>query len=194
MKNPPRNFFRLLLLGPLVAVVLGAQAKPDFSGNWVLQDPPQPGLEMPRTLAIRQPVVQTTVLGGPMPLSFLDLTVERNFDNEVRAETYHIGTEGGTVFGNGTANRVSVRWENDRLHIETGRYSGPNRDSGPYIEHSEVWWLDERGRLLITVVDRRSESEIATRTLTYRRNRTTLRPRRWNGATPNVAFLWRGDG
>jgi hypothetical protein len=62
-----------------------------------------------------------------------------------------------------------VRWESERLRIETGRYSGADRDSGPYTERSEVWWLDDQGRLLITVVDRSSASEAATRTLTYSR-------------------------
>ena len=62
-----------------------------------------------------------------------------------------------------------LRWEGDRLHIEIGRYSGPKRDSGSYTEHSEVWWLDDEDRLLISVVDRRSEPEVPTRTLTYRR-------------------------
>ena len=169
-----------LLLTPLVAVGLAAQDKPDFSGNWVLQDPPQPGVDIPRTLAIRQPLQRTTVLGKPMPPAFLHLTIERHFESGVSAETYHVGTEGGTVSGivgdgrsvqdvNRARSRVSVRWDGDRLQIETGRYSGPTRDSGPYTEHTEVWWLDEQGRLLITVVDRRSDSELATRTLTYRR-------------------------
>jgi hypothetical protein len=64
---------------------------------------------------------------------------------------------------------VSVRWEGNQLRIETGLYSGPMRDSGPYTEHTEAWRLDDQGRLVITVVDQRSDSEVATRTLTYRR-------------------------
>jgi hypothetical protein len=174
------TFWWCLLLSQLVAAGLAAQDKPDFSGRWVLQDPPQPGVAIPRTLAIRQPLRRTTALGEPMPPAFLDLTVERDFEGEVRAETYQIGTEGGMVGGivgdrqpeqnlNRVQTGVSVRWEGDRLHIETGRYSGPTRDSGPYTERSEVWRLDEQSRLLITVVDRRSDSEVATRTLTYRR-------------------------
>jgi len=175
-----RILLRCLLLTPLVAAGLAAQDRPDFSGKWVLQHPPQPDVDIPRTLAIRQPLRRATALGEPMPPAFLDLTVERHFESRMRAETYHIGTVGGTVGGivgegrldqdvNRAWSRVSVRWEGDRLHIEAGRYSGPTRDSGPYTEHTEVWWLDEQGRLLITVVDRRSDSEVATRTLTYRR-------------------------
>jgi len=146
----------------------------------VLDDPPQPGLDIPRTLTISQPIVRTNVLGAPMPPSFLELTVERQFENAVRSETYHISTEGGTVGGvvgidrpdqssNRTESRVSVQWHGDRLRIETGRYSGPTRDSGPYTEHNEEWWFDEHRRLSIIVVDRRSDSEVVTHTLTYRR-------------------------
>lgn len=174
-----RSFLSCLVLTPFLAVGLAAQHKPDFSGTWVLQDARQPGVYIPRTLAIRQPLQRTTVLGEPMPPAFLELTVERHFESGMRAETYHIGTEGRTVSGivgdgsdppvNREWSRESVRWEGDRLHIETGRYSGSTRDSGPYTEHTEVWWLDEQGRLLITVVNRRSDSDVETRTLTYRR-------------------------
>jgi hypothetical protein len=38
--------------------------------------------------------------------------------------------------------------------------------SGPYTEHGEEWWFDEHGRLRIIVVDRRSDSEVVTHTLT----------------------------
>src|SRR5258705_3362261 len=94
-----RNFLWPLLLTPLVAIGLAAQDKPDFSGNWVLEDPPQPGVDIPRTLAIRQPLQRTTALGKPMPPAYLQLTIERHFESGVRAETYHIGTESGTVSG-----------------------------------------------------------------------------------------------
>jgi hypothetical protein len=175
-----RTLLWCVLLTPLMVMGLAAQDKPDFSGSWVLQDPPQAGVDTPRALAIRQPLRRTTALGEPMPPAFLDLSVERHFESEVPIETYHIGTEGGTIRGivgdsrsaqdvNRPQSRVSVRWEGNQLQIETGRYSGPTRDAGPYAEHTEVWRVDEQGRLAITVVDRRSDAEVATRTLTYRR-------------------------
>jgi hypothetical protein len=167
-----RTILWLLLLTSLVPAVVEAQEKPDFSGSWVLQDPPQSNVDIPRALTIRQPLRRTTARGEPMPPVFLDLTVEKHFESEVRTDTYHIGTEGGTgtfgVFGGSrSSSRFSVRWDGDRLRIETRSY--PTSDTREYTEHNEVWWLDERGRLLITVVDRRSGSESATRTLTYRR-------------------------
>jgi hypothetical protein len=167
-----RTILWLLLLTSLVAAVVEAQEKPDFSGSWILQDPPQSSVDIPRVLTIRQPLRRTTARGEPMPPVFLDLTVEKHFESEVRTDTYHIGTEGGTgtfgAFGGSrSTSRFSVRWDGDRLRIETKSY--PTSDTREYTEQNEVWWLDEQGRLLITVVDRRSDSEPATRTLTYRR-------------------------
>ena len=94
-----RTLLWCVLLTPLMVVGLAAQDKPDFSGSWVLQDPPQPGVDIPRALAIRQPLRRTTALGEPMPPAFLDGSVERHFESEVRIETYHIGTESGTIRG-----------------------------------------------------------------------------------------------
>jgi hypothetical protein len=127
---------------------------------------------------IHQPVRRTTALGKPMPPAFLELSVERHFASGVRTEMYQLGTEGGTQAGivGGTAedlerwrSRLSVHWEGNQLHIETGSYSGPTRDAGPYDEHTEVWRLDEQGSLTIAVVDRRSGADVAMRMLTYRR-------------------------
>jgi hypothetical protein len=167
-----RTILWLLLLTSLVAAVVEAQEKPDFSGSWVLQDPPQSNVDIPRVLTIRQPLRSTTARGEPMPPVFLDLTVEKHFESEVRTDTYHIGTEGvtgtfGAFGGSRSSSRFSVRWDGVRLRIETKSY--PTSDTSGYTEHNEVWWLDAQGRRLITVVDRRSDSESATRTLTYRR-------------------------
>lgn len=161
-----------LLLTSLVAVVVEAQEKPDFSGSWVLQDPSHPGVDIPRVLIIRQPLRRTTARGEPMPPVFLDLTVEKHFEGDVRSDTYHIGTEGATgtfgVGGSRSSSRFSVRWDGNRLRIESTIY--PTSDTSLYTEHEEVWWLDEQGNLLIAVVNRRSDSAAAaTRTLTYRR-------------------------
>ena len=86
-----RTILWLLLLTSLVAVVVEAQEKPDFSGSWVLQDPPQSSVDIPRVLTIRQPLRRTTARGEPMPPVFLDFTVEKHFESEVRTDTYHIG-------------------------------------------------------------------------------------------------------
>jgi hypothetical protein len=167
----------------LAAIGLAAAAqdkpdKPDFSGRWILDDPRQPGPDIPRTLTISQPIVRTNVFGAPMPPAFLELAVARQFENEVRSDTYFIGTggvTGGFVAGNGRPAQTSTRtetrlqWRGDRLLIETGRYAGPTRDSGPYTEHNEEWWLDDQGKLRMIVVDRRSDSEAETHTLAYRR-------------------------
>lgn len=157
----------LLLLLPLVASQLGAQDKPDFSGMWILEDAEPRVQDVSRTLTVTQLVARTNAFGAPMTPFFRDLTIERQFDSGVRSDTYQIGVVGGVVGGvpegqtdrdNPQAqSRWSVRWVNDRLYIETGRYSGPTREYGPYTEHTEVWWLDPQSRLQVIVSDRQSD-------------------------------------
>jgi hypothetical protein len=55
------------------------------------------------------------------------------------------------------------------LIIRTGKYSGPPQQSAPYAEHEERWAFDPIGRLLITVTDRSSGSQVTSAVLTYRR-------------------------
>jgi len=178
MMRKTSSSFALLLL---VAATLAGQDKPDFSGRWVLESPADPAADIARSLTVRQSIVRTTARGTPMQPFFGDLTVERELPTGLRSDTYQIGVVGGVVGGvdrTGRAagpggqsrqTRFSVRWNEDRLVIETGTYSGPTRESGPYTEHMEVWSLDAGKRLLVTVTDRRSGAEPVTRTLTYRR-------------------------
>jgi hypothetical protein len=65
--------------------------------------------------------------------------------------------------------RFSVRWDGNRLVIDTGRYSGPTREAGPYTEHAEVWQLDAGGMLILSITDRGSGIASTTNTLTYRK-------------------------
>jgi hypothetical protein len=97
----------------------------------------------------------------------------KQFETGVRSESYRIGTEGGTVgiAGPGqnssrSESRTSVLWQGDRLHIVVSRYSGLAPDSGPQVEHSEEWWLDEQDKLHIVVLDRRSDADVVSHTLT----------------------------
>ena len=170
----------LSILSMLVAATVAAQDNPDFSGRWVLETSADAGPDVALFLTVRQPVVRTNVDGAPMPPFFKELSVERQFGDDVRVETHQIGVEGGVVgvvaANRGTASdvnvpqtRFSVRWEGNRLVIDTGRYSGPTREAGPYTEHTEVWQLDSRGRLLLSITDRGSGIASTTKTLTYRR-------------------------
>ena len=166
----------------LVAAAVAVQDKPDFSGHWVLAPSPGSGPDVARSLTVRQSIARTNVYGAPIEPFFKDLTVEREFVSDVRTDTYQIGVEGGTVGGmvpagretgssaNISQTRFSVHWEGNRLVIETGSYSGPTRDAGPYTEHTEVWQLDDAGILILSVTDRGSGIESKTKTLTYRKN------------------------
>jgi hypothetical protein len=87
-------------------------------------------------------------------------------------DTYQIGVQGGVVGGGGTESRYSVRWEGNRLVIETGSYSDPARRDGPYSVHMEERQLDAAGRIVLSVTDRRSGAQETsnTLTLTYQKN------------------------
>jgi hypothetical protein len=168
-----RACFHAFLLTSLVAGAPAAQGKPDFSGNWVLQDPSPQGADIPQALTISQPVRRTTARGLPMPPVFLDVTIQRHFAGGSRTETYFIGTEAGAIHvelapeGRKSETRIAMQWDGDRLRIETR--NSPKPDPLIYIEHIEVWRLEQQGRLLMTVIDRGSESPGITRTLIYER-------------------------
>jgi hypothetical protein len=148
-----------------------SQSQPDFSGRWILQDPQQAAPDIATRLTISQPLTRTNAFGAPMPPSFLHITVERQFEGATRSESYDIGVISGSVRGGpGGAQRTesstSVRWEGSRLHFSTEGYLDR---STPDTQRDEVWWLDSSGRLVIQVIERRLNTDAATRTLTYRR-------------------------
>ena len=163
-----RHLAWLSLLSIALSVTIAAQDKPDFSGRWVLAGSAHSDSDVAQSLTVRQPIARTNVFGAPMEPYFKELTVERQFANHVSTETYPIGVIGGTVGGGGSQTRISVRWENDRLVIETGSYAGSTREAGPYTEHTEEWKLDA-GALTISIIDRASDTESRSNTLTYRK-------------------------
>jgi hypothetical protein len=161
----------------LFASAAAGQTQPDFSGRWVLVDPVDATTNIPRTLIVQQPIVRTNVFGAFMPPAFLRITIERQFVDDIRTDTYQIGLEGGVVrgvmpgvFPNAPVEtRFSVRWESDRLVMETGNYSGSTREAGPYTERVEIWQLDSKGALRVMTTDRGSAIATTTTTTTYRR-------------------------
>ncbi|PYR59954.1 MAG: hypothetical protein DMF91_13455 [Acidobacteria bacterium] len=175
-----RHMGRLSILSMLVAATVVAQDKPDFSGRWIRETSAGAGPDDARALTVRQPVVRTNVYGTPMPPFFKELSVDRQFGTDIVTETYQIGIEGGMVSGLSPANRgiipefsqtrFSVRWDDNRLVIDTGIYSGRTREAGPYTEHTEVWQLDGSGRLIVSTTDRGSGIASTTKTLTYRKD------------------------
>jgi hypothetical protein len=170
----------LSILSMFVAASVAAQDTPDFSGQWNLETSADADPAVAQSLTVRQHAVRTNVYGDPIPLFFKELTVERRFGNDVRTETYQIGIEGGVVGGvsppnrgidvNVSRTRFSVRWEDNRLVIDIGSYSGPSREAGPFTEHTEVWQLDATGMLILSMTDRGSGIPSTTKTLMYRKN------------------------
>jgi hypothetical protein len=168
----------LWILSLAIALSAAVQDHPDFSGRWVLVSSLVADPNAARSLNIRQPVTRTNQLGGPMPPSFLELIVEREFADRTTTETHKMGVGGGIIGGvaggdrAGTRfqSRFSVRWEGDRLVMERSSYAGSTRDAGPSWEHTEEWQLNAAGMLVVTVTDRASDTETKSNTFTYRRN------------------------
>lgn len=171
------------LLAPALASIAGwsqglgttaAQEKPDFTGQWVLVTLPEAAGDAAAELSVRQWFEHATSAPG-VPFEIPHVTIERQFKSGARSETYRFGT-GGTVGGitagasvPGWRTLYTVKWDGNRLVIETGRYFGSPHEKGPYSEHGEVWALDPRGRLVMTITDRDSTTESRTTELTYRK-------------------------
>jgi hypothetical protein len=162
-------------LSPQGSGTPAARAKPDFTGQWVLVTPPEAAGDAAPELSVRQWFEHTTSVRGD-PIDLPRVTIERQFQGGVRSETYRIGVIEGTVGGVAAGvsvpswqTRFAVKWDGDRLVIETGRYFGSPREKGPYSEHGEVWDLDPQGRLVMTITDRDSTTESRTIELTYRK-------------------------
>jgi len=178
MLIPSRQFRLCAILLMAIPTAVAAQDKPDFSGRWVLVSSSTPDPSAAQTLSVRQTVTRTNVRGGPMQPFFSTLIVERQFADRAATATYQIGVQGGMVGGivggggaeSRTETRHSVRWEGNRLVIETGSYSGPTRSDGPYSEHTEEWQLDAAGRLVLSVTERGSGAQEVSNTLTYQKN------------------------
>ena len=159
------------------SIGLFAQRGTDFSGTWVVEDGTA-AADTPARLTVRQPLITTTMRGDPMPPAYLTLTVIRHFANKAEEASYRIGTMGGVVGGvpdrgatsSGRASlsrEWSVRWREDALWIgertlTAGVVTGAR---------TEVWRLDGRGRLIVTLEIRDGE-KTDRRTLAYRRDST----------------------
>jgi hypothetical protein len=155
-----------------------AQSQPDFSGRWVLVRADPADAPAAGTLVVRQPIVRANVYGEPTQPFFKAITIERQFVDLTQIQTYDIGVTGGTVGGIAAGHdplasvpetRFFVRWEDNRLVIDTGSYAGSSRAAGPYTERTETWRLDEAGLLTVAVTDRRSDTGSTTSFATYRR-------------------------
>lgn len=159
-----RSLLTLLYIALLVSALRAQDAapKPDFSGRWVLVEPTETP-DIPYQLEVSRSLERA----GDV------LLVERHFRSGVRSDRHTIGVISGTVGGlpGRIENRStgSVTWKADVLVFDLASYSGPQRDSGPYSEHTETWRLDGSGHLVIEVIDESTGSPRRTTTLTYRR-------------------------
>ena len=159
------------LTASVFALTLVAQRGTDFSGSWVLDETQvRPAPDIPQRLVVSQPLWTANRRGAPMPPAYLTLNVRRYVSDVVREDSYDIGVNGGVVSGpvsNG-ASRYGVEWRGDSLWIwrQTSSSAGAN-----IIQRTEVWRIDDLGRLIITIETREKDEAAVTQTLAYRRDK-----------------------
>ena len=151
-----------MLLWVLASVIGGAsaaQSKPDFSGQWVLASPTDVGSDAAPELAISQ------AIGTPGAI----LVVVRRSKDGVRSERYRTGVRQFVERRDGSNTRLLVRWDGDTLVIKRDSYSDQAAGSRLDTEHQELWSIDPKGMLVMTVADRSVGAEPRTTTLVYRK-------------------------
>ena len=161
----PRISRTALALIVVAGTTLAAQDKPEFAGEWALE----------RSTGASQQIAIGMSVSYDVEKGVRVLVVERRFDTGRRSDRYLIGVVSGTVSGtvgrglNREQTRTAVRWDGESLVINSGRYSGPARDSGPYTERHEIWSLDQQGKLSIVTTESGSDFETRKGTATYTR-------------------------
>ena len=148
-------------------VGLDAQTGADFTGTWVLET--ADSATVPQRLVVRQPITTNNARGAPMPPAYLWFTVERWFGNEVQKDSYQIGVIGGVVGGlprldgatPSSSQQWSVTWQGNALRMETAT-------AAPRTRRVEVWRLDEKARLVVTI-SRTQGDQVQMQTAMYRR-------------------------
>jgi hypothetical protein len=143
----------LVLVGAgvlLTVAAVCAQDRPNFSGEWVLIEPV---IDPPSVLTIVQDEqtirIETRTSGGPS------------------SGTYGVGTVGGVVGPlPGEIPRIEWSWKGGALVVtwEGGRMI-------PGAVRQEVWSLDQRGRLVVSITMRRPNAVASTTRFVYRRSR-----------------------
>ena len=139
----------LLVACALLTVAgLSAQDHPDFSGEWVILEPPQ---DPPPVLTIVQ--------------NDRTITIEVRSSEGPSSGTYGVGTVGGVVGPiPGHIPRIEWSWKNGTLIVA--------REGGTMIPgavRQEVWSLDQRGRLVVAITMRGPNTRPTTTRFVYRR-------------------------
>jgi hypothetical protein len=82
----------------------------------------------------------------------------------------HVFGSRGTVGGRGDQFRSDVFWFGDQLVISTTMADAPDVDGRQRtVENSDLWSLDNRGRLVIQLAEARSGTVAQTTTVTYKK-------------------------
>ena len=155
----------LFLIAFVCAVTVTAQLSTDFSGDWVLEDPVQPPVDVPQRIGVVQRIAD------PGYKDAVKVMVELQYADRVHYATFHVGPDisdsGGlssSTRGPRIASRGSIRPQGSALRFEERRW---NADTGAVLfDHTRIWRLDDKGRLVVTEEDSLTKT---TFTSIYRR-------------------------
>ena len=144
-----------------------AQAKPDFSGEWVLVRASNDTSPAPTRMIIHQ------AAGDPRAaVPMVTLTVERGFSGRAVSNTYVVGVQGGFVGGGlqGTGSNTSYDtvWEGRSLVFSTPATTTTNGQVS-HTGRREVWTLTAQGELRVTITEEATGVEPRTTGLVYQR-------------------------
>ena len=153
------------LIASVCAVTVTAQLSTDFSGDWMLEAPVQPSVDVPQRIVVVQRIADP---GYKDAVKFM---VELRSPDRVHFATFHVGPNmadsGGlssSTGGPSIASRGSIRSQGSALRFEERRW---NADTGIVLyDHTRIWRLDGKGRLVITEEDSLVKT---THTSIYRR-------------------------
>jgi hypothetical protein len=140
----------------------------DFSGRWVLQSLVA-GSEVARVMTVEQPLTRTDVRGIEMPPAYLSISIRREREAGVSAETRRIGMIGGTAGSMGPSQRTETVWEGNMLVFVDATHTGRTPRSGEWTERREEWSIGADSRLIIDVATEASHTARQSQRLVYAR-------------------------
>jgi hypothetical protein len=171
-------FRRALCLSAFLVVTSAtAQERPNFSGEWLLEQRTGDLGDFADQLIVRQWMEGwiSPVTGKSGAFEFI--AIDRRIRGQLQSSQRQIGIAGGIVgpvvaesHGGGPGpslqTRFSTHWDGTTLVMENGSYRGWPRESGPYSEYREAWSLDGAAlRVAITTQD--STGKASTAALVY---------------------------
>lgn len=153
----------------LVATLVSAQPRPDFSGRWTLDAPSPAPADAPSVLVVDPQVLRPIVRGESRPPVFLQISIRREGTSGTTNDTYLFGMSGGLVGPRSDGNEKRAAWRGDTLTLLTRRRAADVPHPGDWLNRRESWSLDPNGRLRVEIETEAPDRARQATLLLYRR-------------------------